>query len=107
MARIEIHNGTTVNGLAAKTLDYLDRRGYEVVGIDNAPVQTYQRTVIYATNPSHAATVTELADIFSAVVFTTPPPPMAAADGTRQPYPLGEGADVLLIVGNDLTRFPF
>lgn len=107
VARIEIHNGTTVNGLAAKTLDYLDRRGYEVVGIGNAPVQTYQRTVLYAVNPKHAATVTELADIFSAVVFTTPPPPRAAADGTRQPYPVREGTDVLLILGNDLVNFPF
>lgn len=107
VARIEIHNGTTVNGLAAKTLDYLDRRGYEVVGIDNAPVQTYQRTVLYAVNPNHAATVTELADIFSAVVFTTPPPPLPVNGGPRQPYPVGESTDVLLILGNDLTRFPF
>lgn len=108
VARIEIHNGTTVNGLAAKTLDYLDRRGYEVIGIGNAPVQTYQRTVLYAVNPKYATVVTELADIFSAVVFTTPPPAPAGRDGSlRQPYPLREGADVLLIVGNDLTRFPF
>lgn len=106
-ARIVVHNGTETNGLAAKTLDYLDRRGYEVIGIGNAPVQTYQKTVLYTINPNHSDTVAELADIFSAVVFTTPPPPLSVNGGPRDPYPVREGADVLMILGNDLERFPF
>lgn len=46
-AKLEIQNGTEVEGLAYWTNAYLAKLGYTIVKYGNAPTQDYQRTVIY------------------------------------------------------------
>ncbi|MBU2229117.1 LytR C-terminal domain-containing protein, partial [Patescibacteria group bacterium] len=46
-ATIEIHNGTKINGLAAKTAETLRTAGYNVVAIGNAAEQNNETTTIY------------------------------------------------------------
>lgn len=45
-AQITVLNGTKVPGLAAKKADELRTYGYNVVKVDNAPEQTYDKTVV-------------------------------------------------------------
>jgi LCP family protein required for cell wall assembly len=46
-ATIEIHNGTKITGLAAKTAETLRNAGYNVVAIGNAADQNNETTTIY------------------------------------------------------------
>jgi polyisoprenyl-teichoic acid--peptidoglycan teichoic acid transferase len=46
-ATIEIHNGTKISGLAAKTAETLRTAGYNVVAIGNATEQNNETTTIY------------------------------------------------------------
>ncbi|HUT22680.1 MAG TPA: LCP family protein [Candidatus Bipolaricaulota bacterium] len=46
-AKIEIKNGTGVNGLASRTSDKFTSLGYEVIKIGNAPSQDYETTELY------------------------------------------------------------
>lgn len=45
--KIQIRNGTTIQGLAGKTAVELKKAGYEIAGILNADSQNYEKTVIY------------------------------------------------------------
>jgi LCP family protein required for cell wall assembly len=45
-AKIEVQNGTDVEGLAAKAKAALDLRGYQVVSVANAELSNYQDTVL-------------------------------------------------------------
>jgi LCP family protein required for cell wall assembly len=45
-ARIEVQNGTDIEGLAAKAKSALDLRGYQVVSVANAELSNYQDTVL-------------------------------------------------------------
>jgi len=45
--KIEIQNGTKIEGLASKTSTNLKARGYEIVKMSNALTQDYEKTVIY------------------------------------------------------------
>ncbi|MDP2586838.1 MAG: LCP family protein [Candidatus Komeilibacteria bacterium] len=46
-AKLEIQNGTEIEGLAYWTNAYLAKLGYTIIKYGNAPTQDYQRTVIY------------------------------------------------------------
>ncbi len=46
-AKLEIKNGTEVEGLAYWTTVYLEKLGYKIIKYGNAATQDYQRTVIY------------------------------------------------------------
>ncbi|HDQ22799.1 MAG TPA: LytR family transcriptional regulator [Candidatus Uhrbacteria bacterium] len=45
--KVEIQNGTRIEGLAYRTSVDLKNKGYKVVKIGNATVQNYEKTVIY------------------------------------------------------------
>lgn len=45
--RVEIQNGTPVNGLASRTAETIGRAGFKVVSYGNAPSRTYTKTIIY------------------------------------------------------------
>ncbi len=45
-SKIEILNGTTINGLASKTQDLYENFGFEVLRIGNADRNDYERTII-------------------------------------------------------------
>lgn len=46
-AKVQIRNGTEINGLAGKTAVELKDLGYEIVGIFNADSRDYDKTVIF------------------------------------------------------------
>ena len=46
-ARIEILNGTWINGLASKTAVDLEKLGFKIVGLDNSSRQDFEASVIY------------------------------------------------------------
>jgi len=96
--RIEIQNGTKINGLASQTAQYLQSLGYQVTRLKNAPTQDYQKTVIYnlAENPEDKTTA-ELADLLKAEVAQTIPD-WAEATTTSQVSPY---TDILIILGQD------
>jgi hypothetical protein len=45
--RVRIENGTEINGLAFRTSQWLEGRGFTVVGVGNASNRTAVRTTIY------------------------------------------------------------
>ena len=45
--KIEIRNGTTINGLASRNSTELKFKGYRITKIANAPKQDYEKTIIY------------------------------------------------------------
>ncbi|PJA47391.1 hypothetical protein CO172_01670 [Candidatus Uhrbacteria bacterium CG_4_9_14_3_um_filter_36_7] len=45
--RIEVQNGTTITGLAAKAAQILQGQGFEITTIGNAKQPTYSQTIIY------------------------------------------------------------
>ena len=88
-ARIAIHNGTAIFGLAAETQTYLQDLGVNVTEIGNADSATYNRTQIidYGSHPQTTRFLIQEMQV----------PPMNLSDGTR-----ADGDyDVLVIIGND------
>ncbi|MBI4143110.1 LCP family protein [Candidatus Uhrbacteria bacterium] len=86
---IEVWNGTTVSGLAARTADLLAAEGLEVTAIRNAPVQSVTRSVIYYRPTVPADVVTRLqralnADVSTAFpsILTTPIPDLLVIVGS-------------------------
>ena len=45
--KIEVLNGTRINGLAANTAEFLRQKGLNIVEIGNASVRTAKQTIIY------------------------------------------------------------
>lgn len=88
-ARIVIHNGTSVFGLAGQTQDYLDDFGLQIVDIGNADSATYATTQILDFG-SHPNTTRYLAQLMGV-------PPLNISYSTRT----SETYDVLVILGND------
>lgn len=96
--RIEIQNGTKINGLAYRTSEYLQSLGYQIIKISNAPTQDYQKTVIYKlTNNSAENTADNLAQLMGAELASQIP---SWVNSTTTPA-VSSHADILIILGQD------
>lgn len=102
--RLQIHNGTTIPGLAGRAERYLRGKGYAVVSVGNAPITTYLKTVVYDLRPpAGAKALRALGDLLSAITFDSGPPPSSHAS---EPYVHAQ-ADVLIILGQNVAdRLP-
>lgn len=87
---VEIWNGTTVTGLAARTAELIANEQLTITAIRNAPVRNVRRSVIYHRSSVPPAIVARLQRILDADVSTVFP----AFDTVVQPT-----ADFLIIVG--------
>ena len=97
--RVEIQNGTKINGLALRTSEYLESLGYEVIKLGNAPTQDYQKTVIYdvtASAPSTAA-ATRIGELLDAGVAPALPEWVTATSSQK----VNSRTDILIILGQD------
>ncbi len=107
IVRVEIQNGTKLPGLAKKTQDLLEKVGYKIVSIGNAPEKDRERTVVYdlanGGNPEALQTIRNL--LGADVALTLPgylsssltPSNIELSNG-QQPRTQGE-ADFLVILG--------
>lgn len=69
LVNIEVQNGTRITGLAGRTSDKLDERGYNVVKIGNAAKRGYQKTVVYdLTDGKNPEALTNIRDYLNAEV---------------------------------------
>ncbi len=94
--RIQIQNGTKINGLALRTSQYLKNLNYQIIEIGNAPTQDYQKTVIYdLDNEEPTETTKNLAELLGAEI--APAVPAWMKDSTS----ISEQADILIILGKD------
>ncbi|MBI4133349.1 LCP family protein, partial [Candidatus Uhrbacteria bacterium] len=104
--RIELQNGTTITGLAARTAAELEAAGFQVVRLGNAPTRTYTRTIIYdLSRGEHEAAQNELQQLLNAEVRNSAPSgsdtdTRGLADaGIAQAA--GAPADFLIILGGE------
>lgn len=67
-AKIEILNGTKISGLATKTQEELKKSNFNIVSVDDAEEQDFEKTVIYDFTSSKPATVKALREKFNANV---------------------------------------
>lgn len=88
-ARIVVHNGTSVFGLAGDTETYLQNLGFQIVGVGNADSAAYPTTQILDFG-SHPNTTRYLAQVMGI-------PPLNISYSGRQEA----DHDVLVILGND------
>ncbi len=88
-ARIMVHNGTSIFGLAGDTETYLQGHGFNVVGVGNADSSTYPTTQILDFG-SHSNTTRYLAQVMGI-------PPLNISYSSRS----AADHDVLVILGND------
>ncbi|HZD11820.1 MAG TPA: LCP family protein [Candidatus Binatia bacterium] len=88
-ARVMVHNGTSVFGLAGDTQTYLQEFGFQVVGVGNADSSTYPTTQIldFGSHPSTTRYLAQVMDI----------PPLNISYSNRP----ATDQDVLVILGND------
>ncbi|MEA3272257.1 MAG: LCP family protein [Patescibacteria group bacterium] len=103
--RIEIQNGTTIPGLASKTVNVIDEKNYKVVKIGNAPTRDYQKTVIYDfSNGKHPENLADLKNRLDANVSVSIPGWLTSAvlpSEVTLSYNTqsAQGIDFLVIVG--------
>jgi LCP family protein required for cell wall assembly len=88
-ARVVVHNGTSVFGLAGDTQEYLRQNGLQVVDVGNADASTYSTTQIldFGSHPNTTRYLAQLMDV--------PPLNVSYSNQTAPDY------DVLVILGND------
>lgn len=88
-ARVMVHNGTSIFGLAGDTQTYLEGLGFQVVGVGNADRSTYPTTQIldFGSHPNTTRYLVEVMDI----------PPLNISYSNRP----ATDHDVLVILGND------
>ncbi len=105
--RVEIQNGTTTTGLAARTAELLESSGFTVTVVSNAADRDYQKTVIYDyTNGKKAEELASLQTYLDAEVVMTPqgylssdavvPDSLGSA-----PDASSENVDFLIIIGEN------
>ena len=88
--KLEIRNGTNVAGLAKKTSDELQGKGYEVLSIGNAANRTTEQTTVYSLKATQVDGAQEIAELLGASASSNLPEGEAESD-----------ADVLIILGSD------
>lgn len=92
--RIWVRNGTTVNGLAARTAEQLRGRGYSIVDVSQDPAAgNYARSIVYTYGISRAQA--------AAIAQQMGLPATAVRLG---PAPAPAGTDLLIILGDDAPR---
>ncbi len=101
--RVEIQNGTTIVGLAARAAEQVKAEGFAVVRVGNAETRDQARSVIYDLSggkyPREAETLRTLLN--AELAATAPPPAEApAVTATRSASAAGSLADFLIIVGS-------
>lgn len=96
--RVEVHNGTKITGLAGKVSLFLRDKNYSVINIQNAPIQTYKKTLIYDLRTDlNKNVIKDLNEHFDAITFSSGPP---------IDYAIDPAADILIILGEDAsTKF--
>jgi LCP family protein required for cell wall assembly len=106
IVKVEIQNGTGLNGFASKTADSLKTHGFQVSFIGNAPSRSYERTVIYDLSGGRfEPELRELRELLDADVSVTIPewfaagalPPSLVVETPKQSG--GATADFLIILG--------
>lgn len=93
LPRVWVRNGTNVQGLAARQSEVLRARGYPIVDVSQDPNSgQYPRSIIYiygATDRAQALAVAQALDLPASTVKPGPTPAPA-------------GADILVILGDDM-----
>jgi LCP family protein required for cell wall assembly len=105
--RVELQNGTKINGLASRTSWDLENLGYEIIKICNAQEQNYSRTIIYdLTAGKRREELDILREKLNAEVSFSPPSWLVSSVNPSQvdidtPSPLTDRApiDFLIILG--------
>lgn len=90
---VEIRNGTNVTGLAKKTEDTLEKKGYEVLAIGNATNRSTPETTLYVINTKRLESAKVLAEDLEAKSDSGLPKGEAATQ-----------ADILIILGADAAN---
>ena len=102
--RIEIQNGTRINGLASQNSEYLQSLGYQVIRLKNAPTQDYVKTVIYnLTDDPEEKTVLDLSELLKAEVSQVIPEWVTSTTSNQ----VSVNADILIILGQDRNNYDF
>jgi len=105
-AKVEIRNGTWINGLGVETGELLKQQGFIVTKITNADRRDYQKTVIYNLNDqSKPNSLKYLKAKFGANVAVSPPAWLAtqALAASPDPAQAGVSPDFIIILGNNLA----
>lgn len=89
---VEIQNGTTINGLAARVRTTIQEKGYTVSAIGNAANRSEKTTVVYILTDDGDAAGKTIAKLLNAKTSTKLP------DGVSK-----SSTDILVIVGEDAT----
>ena len=78
-------------------------QNFKIIEIGNAPIQTYQKTIIYDVSlDMNDATIKELRKIFDAVTFNSGSPVgITNEQGEEIPYLTDGETDILIILGQD------
>lgn len=96
--KLEILNGTKVEGLAAKTKNDLENIGYKVVSIGNAPEQDENETIVYdLTNGKKSKTLRTLKSKIKARSTRKAPDWLTASEVSS----LSQKVDFLVVLGSD------
>ncbi|MDD2807813.1 MAG: LCP family protein [Patescibacteria group bacterium] len=96
--KIEIQNGTKINGLAYTASQFLRKQGYEIVRTKNAPTQDYQKTVIYNLGGSaNVETIKKISNLLKAEIASTLPSWLQATSTST----VTAQSDILIILGQD------
>lgn len=93
-AKLQVYNGTTVEGLAGAQAEILKSYGYVVTGTGNAPTKGYTQTVIVDLTAGQSKYTKQYLEQRYGVTAVTALPDAAI---------LPNGADFVIIVGNDST----
>lgn len=105
--RIEIQNGTSTTGLAARTAELLQSSGFTIAVVSNAAVRTYAKTMIFDyTNGKKAEELASLQKYLDADVVMTPQGYLssdAVVPDSLGSVPDRTGADIdfLIIIGEN------
>lgn len=91
---VEIRNGTTITGLAARIQEKLTGQDFTIKTIGNATIRSASETTVYIVDKRHAITAEKLANLLNA--------------GSQEKLPADEKepqADIVIILGSDAQTF--
>jgi LCP family protein required for cell wall assembly len=88
-ARVQVFNGTAINGLAGRISAELEQAGFTMIVADTAPAGEYPRTIVYNIH-NKPATSRRIAQQLGGVAVETTAPPGIVSE-----------ADIVVVLGND------
>jgi LCP family protein required for cell wall assembly len=98
LVKLEIQNGTKIEGLAYKTSLELKKTGYKVIKIGNAQIQNYEKTIIYdLTRGQKDEALEDLKSKFGADIY----------DQLPENLNIENDIDFLIILGQNLNKTAF